>query len=225
MTQRPYITFNGHNSSEFGLIVTDIQRPTPKKRIMRLKLPFSNADIDFSQVAGQYTYDRRELIYTFVCKTSSEQAMIELISELAAWLLGAPSGVLSESLDPDHYYFDATCDALDPKYISPTVAELKAHFTAYPFRRSTTAQSFTYSLTPTSTQYTLTLAGTKALRPLFAAEESMYFLFGGYQYLIPDGAQRYQLTRAMLLPGENTFNAWARSQSETITIDCIDEVI
>lgn len=224
---RPYITYNGKTSSSFGLIVTKIERPAPKKRIVRTQIPYSDYTPDFSRITGRYIYDRRVIRYTFACKSSTEAAQKALIDSVEAWLSEAPAGSLTDSLEPEYYYADCTCDSLDITYISPTAAKITATFTASPYRQSVTTQEQSYTVLPTSSAFTFTLTGTKPLRPFFtsAANEPIYLEYASTRYIIPSNVVRYQITPIIFAPGSNSFSALTHVSSATLKIECIEEVI
>lgn len=224
---RPYITYNGKTSSSFGLIVTKIERPAPKKRIVRTQIPYSNYTPDFSRITGRYTYDRRVLKYTFACKASTEALHKALVESVEEWLSEAPAGSMVESLDTSYYYADCICDSLDITYISPTSAKITANFTALPYRRSVTTQEQSYSVLPTSTTFTFSLTGTKSLRPFFTstANENIYIEYANTEYIVPPNVVRYQITPIMFTPGSNTFSANTNISPTTLKVECIEEVI
>lgn len=222
------ITYNGKTSESFGLIVTKIERPAPKKRLVRTKIPYSNYTPDFSRLTGRYTYDRRQLKYTFACKAASEAELSALISGVEEWLSEAPSGSLTESVDATFCYVDCTCDDISVEYISPRAAKIVALFTAYPYRRSAETQAQTYSVLPQSQDFTYTLTGSRPMRPLFTsmADEIINIDFGDdIWFLIPPLAVRYQLTPIIFSVGNNAFSAHLSMQPSTLKIECIDEVI
>ena len=221
------ITFNGKTSASFGLTVTKIERPAPKKCIVRQKIPYSNYDPDFSRITGSYTYERRTLKYQFVCKAASEKLLADLISEVEEWLLEAPAGILTESIDSAYYYADCTCDDVTSAYISPTAARITATLTAYPYRRSFAKQEQNFIINPTSTIFTFSLSGTKPMRPLFtsSANEIIYVNWGSARYIIPPNVVQYQISRIVFSPGNNTFSARTTESPATLKIECIEEVI
>lgn len=61
------IEFNGkHSYKDFGITLgTEKEIGYPEKEKIKVKVPFSNVEYDFSELYGEQTYTTRPLKYTF----------------------------------------------------------------------------------------------------------------------------------------------------------------
>lgn len=222
MRFRPSIIFNGHNSADdFDLIITDIKHYPPEKQLVRASIPFSNHPPDFSRITGKYTYNRRKIEYTFLVSAATAEELEAKIDEVNNWLYEAPPQALFENTLPNWYFDEASCDNIEPEYISALSATLKATFTAYPFKRSVYSRPQSYSATSTLTEqnYLLTL---DSCTPVFTTNTACQVLWNNEYYTIPANSVRHRITDICFSRGSNTFSI---SGSGQLIIECIKEAI
>ncbi len=215
------ITYNERNSGSFGLILTDVEKPAPKKQIVREKIPFSNRQPDFSRVLGKYTYQRRTLKYTFACKAPSEKLLTDLISDVSEWLSEAPAGDLKESSDPSYRYAECTCDEIGVSYISPRAAKIEAVFTCYPYKISEYTHPAYYAASASFAAETYVSSIGKDTVPLFTCAASCQISYNDIIYTIPANSRRHMITDIVFRRGGNEFRL--RGSGE-LMIECLEEV-
>lgn len=132
------ITFNGHHSSEFGLMVgAGKEIGFPAKRKLTIDVPFSNAPIDLSGIYGQQPFEERTIKIAFEIKDRknlSKEGMYRKWTQVVNWL-AEPTGkvALHDDIMPAYHY-------LAEMVAAPTFEEflyigiLTVTFTCYPFR-------------------------------------------------------------------------------------------
>lgn len=135
---REGITFNDkHSYKEFGMTIGfGKQIFTPEKRKILVQVPFSNHQIDFSEIYGAQTYDQRELVYTlqlFNRHGYNNQQMSSIKAKVLNWLLNTGGKVKLYDDDYPNYYFLAEVQSSMHIEDLWSVGKLVVTFTAYPF--------------------------------------------------------------------------------------------
>lgn len=132
------IEFNGkHTYKDFGITLVEKDIGYPEKEKIKVKVPFSNVEYDFSEIYGEQTYTTRPLSYTLnvldkhIVNNTQRVNMIE--TKLSNWLMNSSGKQkLYDDSMPGYYYLAEVESGLD-------FAELHNHgtltveFTAYPF--------------------------------------------------------------------------------------------
>ena len=132
------IHFNGkHSYKDVGVTIADKDIGYPEKEKIKVKVPFSNVEYDFSELYGEQTYTNRQLTYTFNVidkhrNTNTVQVNI-LETNLSNWLMGTVGKQkLYDDSMPGYYYLAEVEGGLnfDELWNHGT---LTVEFTAYPF--------------------------------------------------------------------------------------------
>ena len=128
------ITKDGkHSYNDFGLWITQKNIGIPSKNKIMVNIPFMNGEYDFSGLYGEATYGERPLEYTFgIVENTKEMLNIKKIKALEWLSSGNKKTKIYDDAIPG-FYFLAECISSDFTE-SGLTGELKAKFTAYPFK-------------------------------------------------------------------------------------------
>lgn len=130
--------FNGkHTHDDFGITIADKDVGYPDKKKIKVAVPFSNVEYDFSELYGEQTYTERKLKFVLnvldkhAVSTTQRINMIE--TSLSNWLLNTSGKVkLYDDSMPNYYYLAEVEGGLDFNELK-NHGTLTVEFTAYPF--------------------------------------------------------------------------------------------
>lgn len=132
------ITFNGkHSYRDFGVTIAEKNIGYPEKQKIKVQVPFSNIEYDFSGIYGEQTYTPRPLSFTFNVVERhklNDTVLINLLeTQLSNWLLGSigKQRLYDDSM-PGYYYLAEVEGGLDFDELW-NHGKLTVQFTAYPF--------------------------------------------------------------------------------------------
>lgn len=204
------IDFNGkHTYKDFGVTIVDKNIGYPKKEKIKVKVPFSNVEYDFSEIYGDQTYTTRPLTYTLnvldvhIVNDTQRVNMIE--TKLSNWLMNSSGKQkLYDDSMPGYYYLAEVEGGLnfDELWNHGT---LTIEFTAYPFMISENAEGndlwdpFNFELdvaqvTDFNVNGTLEVVlynvGTPGLNPRMVASEPMEIVKDNVTYNLPSGTSQ-----------------------------------
>ena len=218
------ITFNGkHSWNDFGLRITDREIGFPSKEKIKVKVPFSNVEYDFSELYGSQTYTDRELKYSFKVIEKTGLNVKERInltkSILANWFMSSHGKQkLYDDAIPG-YYFLAEVEGDMSFQENWDTGVLTATFNAYPFMICDHPEGydiwdeFNFELDISqqvqfvvngSLQVTLINPGVPDVIPNITTTSAMTILKDGITYNVPAGES--QSSDFALHSGENTLN-------------------
>src|SRR5690625_517380 len=88
------IDFNGkHSYRDFGITIADKNIGYPDKEKIKVKVPFSNVEYDFSELYGDQTYTTRPLSFTLNVLDRHRNINTEKVNiletKLSNWLMGS----------------------------------------------------------------------------------------------------------------------------------------
>ncbi len=203
------IKFNGlHSYHDMG-ITLGIERDIgyPNKEKIKVKVPFSNVEFDFSELYGEQTYTERPLKYTLnvldkhIVNTPERINIIE--TKLANWLMNSSGKQkLYDDAIPGYYYLAEVEGGLDFDELW-NHGTLTVEFTAYPFMIGELQEgndiwdTFNFELDVAQiTEFevngtldvTLYNVGTPGLNPKIEASSSMEIIKSNVTYNVPSGA-------------------------------------
>ena len=213
------IRFNGkHSYEDLGITIAEKNAGYPDKEKIKVKIPFSNVEYDFSEIYGEQTYSNRSLTYTFnvISKKPTTQKINAIETNLSNWLMNSNGKQkLYDDSTPNYYYLAEVEGGLN-------FAELWNHgkltvtFTAYPFMISELEEGhdiwdeFNFELDVSqitefevngSLEVVLYNIGTPSLSPTIETTAPMEIMKDGVTYSIPSG--RSKSSDFKLIPGEN----------------------
>lgn len=130
--------FNGrHTFDDFGITVSSKNVGYPDKKKIKVAIPFSNVEYDFSELYGDQTYTERPI--TFVLNVidkhvlNDTQRVNTLETSLVNWLMNSNGKQrLYDDATPGYYYLAEVEGGLDFDELW-NHGTLTVEFTAYPF--------------------------------------------------------------------------------------------
>lgn len=214
------IRFNGkHSHRDFG-VTLGVERDIgyPEKEKIKVKVPFSNIEYDFSLMYGEQAYTTRELTYTInvLDKKPTTEKINMLETQLSNWLMNSNGKQrLYDDAIPGYYFLAEVEGGLSFDELW-NYGTLTVTFTAYPFMISELQEGhdiwddinfdldilqpveFTVNGTLNITLYN---ASTPSLSPEIETTAPMEIIKDGVTYSLPSG--RSKGSDFMLVSGEN----------------------
>src|SRR5690625_104330 len=202
--------YNGkHTYDDFGITVSEKDVGYPEKNKIKVAVPFSNIEYDFSEVYGDQTYTERPI--TFVLNVldkhvlNDTQRVNAIETSLVNWLMNSNGKQrLYDDSNPGYYYLAEVEGGLDFDELW-NHGTLTVEFTAYPFMIGEEAEgndlwdpfnfltdvfqetSFNVS---GSLEVTLYNVGTPSVVPEIKASEPMEIIKDGVTYNVPSGKSK-----------------------------------
>lgn len=216
------IRFNGKHSYKDMGVTLGIERDIgyPEKEKIKVKVPFSNIEYDFSEIYGEQTYTERPLTYTLNILDKNvindTQRINILETKISNWLMNSNGKQrLYDDAIPGYYYLAEVEGGLsfDELWNHGT---LTVEFTAYPFMIAELQEGndiwdiFNFELDVAqitdfevngSLEVVLYNVGTPNLSPTIETTAPMEIMKDGVTYSIPSG--RSKSSDFKLIPGEN----------------------
>ena len=133
------ITYNNkHSFNDLGLTVLNTRViETPSKIKITETVPFMNGSYDFSNLYGGNCYNERTLEYEFLMKANSSSELEFKRMSIEDWLLSPNTKIPLFDDNIPGYYYKAECVSVEFEDLV-NKGKLKAIFSAYPFKISTT---------------------------------------------------------------------------------------
>ena len=215
------IFFNGkHSYNDLGVTIADKDIGYPEKEKIKVKVPFSNVEYDFSSLYGDQTYTTRNLTYTINViekHRNMNTVQVNLIeTKLSNWLMGTVGKQkLYDDSIPGYYYLAEVEGGLDFNELW-NYGTLTVEFTAYPFMIAELHEGndlwdpFNFELDVAqitdftvngSLDVTLYNVGTPSVTPAIEASAPMDIIKDGITYKIPIGKSKSD--DFVLSPGDN----------------------
>lgn len=132
------IDFNGkHSYADFRITVAEKDVGFPEKEKIKVKVPFSNVEYDFSELYGEQTYTERSLSYTLNVldkhRINTTERINVLETKLSNWLMNSNGKQkLYDDSMPGYYYLAEVEGGLSFEELW-NHGTLTVEFTAYPF--------------------------------------------------------------------------------------------
>ncbi len=202
------IRFNGKHSHKDMGVTLGVERDIgyPEKEKIKVKVPFSNVEYDFSEIYGEQTYTERPLTYTLnildphAINTTERINILE--TKLSNWLMNSNGKQrLYDDVMPGYYYLAEVEGGLDFDELW-NHGKLTVEFTAYPFMIAELQEgndiwdTFNFELDVAQiTEFevngtldvTLYNVGTPGLSPKLQTSNAMEITKDGVTYEIPKG--------------------------------------
>src|SRR5690625_299873 len=216
------IRFNGKHSHKDMGVTLGIERDIgyPEKEKIKVKVPFSNIEYDFSEIYGEQTYTERLLTYTLNILDKNvindTQRINILETKISNWLMNSNGKQrLYDDAIPGYYYLAEVEGGVsfDELWNHGT---LTVEFTAYPFMISELEEgndiwdTFNFELDVAqitdfevngSLEVVLYNVGTPNLSPEIEATAPMEIVKDGVAYSVPIGKSKSSDFK--LITGEN----------------------
>lgn len=204
------IEFNGkHSYRDFGITVAEKEVGYPEKEKIKVKVPFSNVEYDFSEIYGEQTYTPRPLTYTLNVldknKINTTERINVIETKLSNWLMNSSGKQkLYDDSIPGYYYLAEVEGGLKFDELR-NHGTLTVEFTAYPFMISDLHEGndlwdpFNFELDVAQTtefevngslDVILYNVGTPSLAPEIQASSAMQIVKDGVTYNVPSGKSK-----------------------------------
>lgn len=214
------IEYNGkHSYRDFGVTIAPGKViGIPNKNKIKVAIPFSNIEYDFSEIYGEETYQPRPLTYPFNIykKTPGKLPMNNQKTQIINWLMsGSGKKKLYDDAYPG-YYFLAEIEGNNSFDEDYDTGILTVEFTAYPFMISELKEGhdiwddFNFDLDIAqlvdfnvngSLEVTMYNIGIPSLRPTITTSSGMKIIKDNITYVVPSGTSKSR--DFVLTPGEN----------------------
>ncbi len=132
------IKFNGRHSTDFGLILLKGKEiGFPEKNKIEVRVPFSNAVIDLSNIYGSQTFGERSIKHVFLIrdfKNKDAESMYRLWTKVVNWLTQPTTKQpMYDDIMHKYYYLAEVVKAPSLEDMVST-GKLTVEWTCYPFR-------------------------------------------------------------------------------------------
>lgn len=213
---------NKYSYDDFEANVKERAIGSPKKKIIKDTVPFSNITYDFSKIDGELYWEERTLNYIFEIDATTPEELEEKKVEFKTWVMN----VFEEELhDPfiEDYHFIATFDEIDFDDSEIEKTTVTVTFTAYPFMIANAKRAFEFTI-PTSAETEVKIENNSSHRitPTLIASVPVSFKYGGTTFSMASGETTNDSFK--LESGTNTLIIQPVSSSGTLKVEFFEEV-
>lgn len=213
---------NKYSYDDFEANVKERKIGSPKKKITKDTVPFSNVTYDFSNINGELYWEERTLKYIFEMDATTPEELEEKKIAFSSWVMN----VFKENLyDPfvEEYHFLATFADIDFDDSEIEKTTVTVTFTAYPFMLSNVKRVFTFNI-PTASEEVVQFENKSShkVTPTLIASVPVSFSYGGTTYSIKAGEMTSDSFR--LDAGINMIKIQPVATGGTLRIEYVEEV-
>lgn len=213
---------NKYSYDNFEANVKERNVGSPKKKIIKETVPFSNITYDFSKVDGELHWEERTLQYIFEIDALTPEELEEKKIEFKTWVMN----VFKEELhDPfiENYHFIATFEDIDFDDSEIEKTTITVTFTAYPFMFSNTKKVATFTI-PTASEEAVQIVNKSSHRitPTLIASVPVSFVHGNTTFSVKSGETTNDSFK--LETGLNTLKIQPVSTGGTLRLEFVEEV-
>lgn len=219
-------TFNGkHTFDDFGITIAEKDVGYPEKKKIKVAVPFSNIEYDFSEIYGEQTYTERSIIFVLNVLDKhllNDTVRINVIeTSLTNWLMNSNGKQkLYDDSMPNYYYLAEVEGGLNFEELH-NYGTLTVEFTAYPFMIAELAEGddlwdpFNFELDVAqitnfevngTLEVVLYNVGASSAVPQIEASDPMEIIKDGITYNVPAGTSKSDDFRLMSGENELTIN-------------------
>lgn len=213
---------NKYSYDDFEANVKERIIGSPKKKVIKDTVPFSNVTHDFSKIDGELYWQERTLKYIFEMDAITPEELEEKKIKFKAWVMN----VFGEELhDPfiEDYHFMATFDGIDFDDSEVEKTTVTVTFSAYPFMFANAKRVFEYTLPTTSAEdVSIDNKSSHKVTPVLIASAPVTFSYGNTTYSINAGEMTNDSFR--LETGASTLTIQPVSTGGTLRIEFVEEV-
>lgn len=224
------VFFNGHHSSEFGLIALENKKvEMPEKNKVLVDLPFANHQLDLSTIYGDQVYKERKYTQKFHLQADQydKEGLYRLWTQVVNWLMD-PATKTPLFDDVMHRYYYLAEVQKPPEYDEMLHwGTLTVEWTCYPFRISSIpegdddwdtfdfdfdiAQDVSYQVDGMAT-LSLYNVGASTADIVVDCTAPMTISIGGKIFTVPAGKSK----GIPLFKGKNAVTVWGSGQIDFI---------
>ena len=226
------IYFNGHHSSEFGLIcLQDKKIEMPSKNKILVEIPFSNSKLDLSNIYGDQIFNERTYTQVFNLKVEqyNKESLYHLWTKVINWLMDTNSKIpLFDDVMQRYYYLAEVQEAPNFEELLHW-GSLTVTWQCYPFRISALpegndiwntfdfdfdiAQKVKYTIVD-DLEITLLNNSASSVVPSLVTDSDMQINFNNQQITLKKGTTKDSLIT--LKKGKNILNVTGSGNLEII---------
>lgn len=213
---------NKYSYDDFEANVKERKIGSPKKKIAKDTVPFSNITYDFSKINGELYWEERPLTYIFEMDAATAEELEEKKIAFNTWVMN----VFKEKLhDPfiEDYHFLATFENIDFDDSEIEKTTVTVTFTAYPFMLSNVKKVFSFNI-PTAAEEIVQFENKSSHRvtPTLIASVPVSFSYNGTTYSVKAGEMTSDSFR--LESGINAIKIQPVATGGTLRIEYVEEV-
>lgn len=213
---------NKYSYDNFEASVKERNVGSPKKKIIKDTVPFSNITYDFSKIDGELHWNERTLTYIFEIDAITPEELEEKKVDFKTWVMN----VFEEELhDPfiEDYHFIATFESIDFDDSEIEKTTITVTFTAYPFMLSNTKKGITYNI-PTASEEVVQIANKSShkITPTLIASGPVSFVYGNTTYSVNAGETTNDSFKLDM--GISSLTIQPVSTGGTLRIEFVEEV-
>lgn len=194
---------------------------SPKKKIIKETVPFSNITHDFSGINGEVYWEERELEYVFEITAVSAEALAQKKMPFLSWLMNVVEQPIYDPYIAGYHFIgtfaDVSCD--DSEVEKSTIT---AKFTAFPYMISNTEKVYSQNLTTSEVSVTIQNNSSHRITPTFVNSVPMSITFGNTTISVNAGETTNESIK--LTVGANVLKMKSTSGSGTVKIKFYEEV-
>ena len=213
---------NKYSYDDFEANVKERKIGSPKKKITKDTVPFSNTTYDFSNINGELYWEERMLKYIFEMDATTPEELEEKKIAFNTWVMNVFSEKLYDPFIEDYHFIATFADIdFDDSEIEKTTATV--NFTAYPFMMSNVKRVFTFNI-PTASEEVVQFENKSShkVTPTLIASVPLSFSYNGTTYSIKAGEMTSDSFR--LDAGINMIKIQPVATGGTLRIEYVEEV-
>jgi len=213
---------NKYSYDDYEANVKERSIGSPKKKIIKETVPFSNITYDFSKVDGELHWQERTLPYIFEMDAVSPEELEEKKIDFKIWVMNVFEEELQDPFIED-YHFIATFESIDFDDSEIEKTTITVTFTAYPFMLSNTKKGITYNIpTASAEEVRIVNKSSHKITPVLIASVPVSFVYENTTYSINAGETTNDSFK--LETGASTLTIQPVSTGGTLRIEFVEEV-
>ena len=213
---------NKYSYDDYEANVKERTIGSPKKKIIKETVPFSNITYDFSKVDGELHWQERTLKYIFEIDAFTPEELEEKKIDFKTWVMNVFEEELHDPFIQD-YHFIATFENIDFDDSEIEKTTITVTFSAYPFMFSNTKKGITYDI-PTASEEEVRIVNKSShkITPALIASVPVSFVYENVTYSINAGETTNDSFK--LETGTSTLTIQPVATGGTLRIEYVEEV-
>lgn len=180
------LIINGKKSfDDFDVYISGRNISSPKKKVIKESVPFSNIVYDFSKMNGELYWEERTLKYDFDIAEITTEKMEEAKSKLLNWLLNVHDDDIYDPYIGDyHFHGSYDTDSWNEDFGAGTIS---VSFTVYPYKISNENIETVIELNNEEQTIIINNNSSHRVSPTITSEGSFTIGIGDSSYAIGNG--------------------------------------
>ena len=214
----------GNKSSydDFEANIKERHIGSPKKKIIKDTVPYSNVTHDFSKIDGELYWEERKLEYIFEIDADTPEELEEKKIDFKTWVMNVFEDELHDPFIED-FHFIATFEDIDFDDSEIEKTTITVIFSAYPFMLSNMKIAYEFAVSSTSEKVVAVVNNSShKITPTLIASVPVSFFIGNTTYSINEGETKIDSLKFEIGTNEITINH--ASVSGTLRFEFFKEV-